>query len=88
MLLRGQDIVEVVPNRNSANKLALWVYPLNDGKIAVDGSISLDAPVRLSCKVDAVVQRGVPLELMSLKDGEIEYRVFQTVTDLAGKRGA
>ena len=78
----SQEVVEVVPNRKAGNRLALWVYPLADGKIAVDTSLSLDMPVRISSKTTAVVRQGQPSEFMSVRIGETEYRVFQTVETL------
>lgn len=82
VLLRGEEVVEVVPNRESDNRLTLWVYPLADGKVAVDTSLSLEIPVRLSSRLNMVVQQGEPSEIMSLRIEEMEYRVFQTVTTL------
>ena len=59
-----------------------------DGKLVVDASINIEAPVCVSSEVNAVVQNGVPMQLMSIGDGEVEYRVFQTISGLTGKCGA
>lgn len=82
VLLHGEEIVEVVSNRESDNRLTLWVYPLADGKVAVDTSLSLEMPVRLSSRMNMVVQPGQPCEIVSLRSADTEYRVFQTVTAL------
>lgn len=79
MLVHGQDLVEVVLDRRSDNKLTLWVYPLDDGKLAVDTSVSLQLPVPLVSRINAVVARGQPAEIATLHSGDTEYRVFQTV---------
>ncbi len=87
ILLRGEEVVEVMPNHNVDNKIALWVYPLNDGRIIVDTSLSLDLLVRLSSRADIVAREGEPNEIASLCDDKIEYRVFQTVRLLDNKCG-
>lgn len=79
VLLRGEDAVEVKPDPAKANGMAFWVYPLADGKIAVDANISLTAPVGLCSRVSDVVESGKPSEVMSLRSGDREYRVYQTV---------
>jgi hypothetical protein len=85
VLLRGEEVVEVAPNRRADNRLALWVYPLGDGRIAADTSLSLSKPVPVSSKVSTVVQEGQPSELISVRVGGTEYRVFQAV-ETVGKR--
>jgi len=44
----GQDRVEVVPDRGAENRLTLWIYPLEDGKVAVDTQVDLRLPVTLA----------------------------------------
>lgn len=85
VILRGEDMVEVVPNGKKDNSLALWVYPLQDGKIAVDTSLALSSPFRLASRAGAVVQRGRPSEIAALRTGDTEYRVFQTVEKLPAR---
>lgn len=90
VMLRGEEMVEIVPDREKDTTLALWVYPLADGKIAVDTSLSLEMPIRqaqgrpvqLASMVNTVVEQGEPLEVASLRTGDMEYRVFQTVKAL------
>ena len=83
VLLRGEELVEVVPNREKDNRLALWVYPLADGKIAIDSNLALDVPIRLASRINAVVDPGEPAEIMSVRAEDTEYRVFQTVEVLS-----
>jgi hypothetical protein len=82
VIVRGEDRVEISPNRKADNRLALWVCPLEDGKVAVDSVISLDAPVQVGGRLGAVVSQGVPTEIMTVRSGGTEYRVFQTTTML------
>jgi hypothetical protein len=79
VVLRGQDLVEVAPNAESANKLALWVFPLEDGKIAVDTSVSLALSGHLATQISAVIAPGETTELAVVHEDGTEYRVFQTV---------
>jgi hypothetical protein len=79
VVLRGQDLVEVAPNAKTANKLSLWVFPLEDGKIAVDTSLSLELSGRLAAQVSSVIAPGETTQLAAVYENDTEYRVFQTV---------
>jgi hypothetical protein len=85
VLLRGEERIEVVPNRNLENKLALWVYHMKGGELAVDADFSLDVPVRLAARINTVVRQGEPEEILRVSEDGIEYRVFQTVSVLTTK---
>lgn len=82
VIVRGEDRVEISPNRKADNRLALWVCPLDDGKVAVESVISLNAPVKAGGRLGTVVSQGVPAEIMTVRSGGTEYRVFQTTTVL------
>jgi hypothetical protein len=79
VVLRGEDLVEVAPNAKTANKLSLWVFPLADGKIAVDTSLSLELSGRLATQVSSVIAPGETTQLAAVYKNDTEYRVFQTV---------
>lgn len=87
LILRGQDWVEVVPDRRADNALALWVYPLEDGKLALDTTVRVNLPVRLSARLSAVAEPGRPLEIAALREDGTEYRVFQVVSPLRKGKG-
>ena len=82
VLLRGEEMVEVAAGRDSKDLLALWVYPLENGKVAVDTTLSLHTPVKISARSNTVVGRKEPNELVSVREGDAEYRVLQTVAIL------
>ena len=82
IIMGGEQTVEVVPDKESNTKLALWVFPLEDGKIAVDSSFTLDMPTRMSSTKTYVTENGKPFEVMSVNDGDTEYKVYQTVQKL------
>jgi hypothetical protein len=79
VLVRAGDDVEAALSRKADNRLALWVFPLQDGKLSVQGGLSLAAPVRLAARLDAVVADGEAVEIAALRTPDAEYRVFQTV---------
>ena len=79
MMVRDQDVVEVAPDPRSHNKLTVWVYALEDGKLAVDTRVALNLPVTLESRLNTVVARGLPTEIASTRVGGAEYRIFQTV---------
>jgi hypothetical protein len=82
LIVRGQDRVEVVPDRLADNKLTLWIYPLEDGKLAVDTQVDLHLPVTLATRLDTVVIPGQPWEVASMTIDGTEYRVLQTVENI------
>ena len=87
VVLRGEDMAEIAPNRDSANRLTLWVYPLQDGRVAVDTGVELDKPLKIASRLNAVVKAGEPAEVATVRSGDMEYRVFQTVERLGGVKG-
>ena len=80
--LRDEEIVEIAPTRDNDDIITLWVYSLDDGKLAVDTSIKLDGPVRFAVQNTNIVKPGDSTELMSLTEEGIEYKVLQTITRL------
>ena len=87
LLTRSQELVEAVPEPKSDNRLFLWAYFLPDGKVAVDSSIRLAAPIRASVDVTNVLTPGEPARVFSLETEDAEYRVFQVVVPLAKHEG-
>lgn len=82
VVLRGEELVEISPNRNSANKLTMWVYPLQNGRVAVDTAVDLDKPLKFSSRLNSVVKVGEPAEVATVRMGDTEYRLFQTIEPL------
>ncbi len=80
VIVRGEDRIEVAPNRRDDNRLDLWVRALDDGKLAVDTAVSFASPVKADGRMEAVVDQGVPVEVLTLRSNGAEYRVFQTTT--------
>jgi len=85
LIMNSQERVEVVPDQATENKLALWVYPLEDGKLAVDSSVELRLPVTVASRLNAVVTPGQPAKIAVLALDGIEYGIFQTVDVMKGK---
>jgi len=82
VVMRGEEMVEIHPAKKFDNNLALWVYPLVDGKLAVDGEFSLKAPARIVARINRVVKPGETVEIASHKQDGREYRIYQTVSTL------
>jgi hypothetical protein len=83
IIMKGEDLIQVAPNKNADNRIALWVYPLSDGKISIDTDLELDVPLRLSSSRSMVVKQGEAREIMSITENGTEYKVFQSVSMLA-----
>ena len=82
ILTRSEELVQAAPDPTGDHRLVLWAYPLPDGNIAVDTSLRLNSLVRAGVDATNVVAPGEPIELLSLKVPEAEYRVFQVVKAL------
>jgi hypothetical protein len=85
VILRSEEAVEVTTDQNAVDRVALWVYALADGRIAVDTDLVLSAPLKLASQHNAVVDPGVPMELVGIRQEGMEYRVLQTVAMLDGR---
>ena len=79
VVMRREQLVEIAPNEKSGNKLALWVYPLADGKLAVDTNIALVQPATIASRSNMVVAHGQVADIAQLRAGNEEYRVLQSV---------
>jgi len=85
VVVRGQEVARAAIGGGN-DRLALWVYALEDGRLLVDTDIDLDGPVQLAASDSAIVGAGEPSVVASLQYGDTEYRVIQTVETL-GKPG-
>jgi hypothetical protein len=82
IITRPEEVANVVPDHRPTGELSLWVYPLEDGKLAVNTSLTLESPLRLSANAEEVVAPGVPSRLAALREGDMEYELYQTVVSL------
>ena len=87
VLARGQEFVELSPNPGQANRLCVWICPNADGTLVVESHVALEAPVEIASSTSSVVHPGKPVELLTMKTDEVEYRVYQTVDWLNGDKG-
>jgi hypothetical protein len=83
VVVRGQEAVDIVPHGEGASRLTLWVYPMNDGKIAVDTALALTAPATFRVNETIVAKPMVPVQVGEGTENGIEYRLYQTVVPLA-----
>lgn len=79
VIARSEDRVEIVPSRHSSNKMTVWVYALQNGKLAVDTDLQLDEPLILASRLNAVVGYREQAEVAAVRMGEMEYKVIQIV---------
>jgi hypothetical protein len=87
IVMHGQDMAEIALNRDSANKLTLWVYPLDNGRVAVDVGVALAQPIKVASRLNGIVEAGKPTEMVKLRMEETEYRIIQTIMPL-DRRGS
>jgi hypothetical protein len=77
--MRGEEMAEIAPVSAERGELRLWMYPLADGMIAADTQVALHSPVSISAEISTVAEAGLPTEIAVLRQGDREYRLFQTV---------
>jgi hypothetical protein len=87
VIVRGQEMAEVATNGDGKHKLMLWVYPMEDGRLLVDTDMALAGSLKLATRESTLMISGEPAEIASMRRGDTEYRVLQTVSMLA-KPGA
>lgn len=84
VLMRTEERVDLRPGRQGGERLALWVYPLEDGTMAVDIALSLAAPVRIASQTTILQEADRPAEVFAWCEGGTEYRALQTIAVLEG----
>lgn len=82
VLMRSEDFLDFKPDPALDNRLQLWVYPLEDGKVAVDTGIALERPIQVTTQAQNLVNQGKPVEILALTTDAAEYRVMQEVVIL------
>jgi hypothetical protein len=84
LVARQEEVVRLTPETADLPKgaeLALWAYPVGGEMIAVDCELSL-AELPIDASHSGVQPSGVPVAVDSVRQGGVEYRVFQTVAIL------
>ena len=88
ILTRSEQAIDITPNRKRDDRVALWIFPVADGRFAVDSRLSLDAPFHIYSDTSDVVEDGKPTRIAMMTIGAREYRVYQTVVRLKANVGA
>ncbi len=87
VLVRQDQVVRLSLDRAGAphgTELSLWAYPVDERTIAVDSNLSLSR-LALESSFNGIQQSGVPVAMHSIRQGDTQYRVFQTVVRLDGE---
>lgn len=88
ILTRSEQAIDIAPNQKRDDRIGLWIYPVADGRFAVDSRLSLNAPVRIYSDSSDVVEDGKPVPIAVMTVGDRQYRVYQTVTRLKANVGS
>ena len=83
VIVRGQQMAEVATNGDGKHKLMLWVYPMEDGRLLVDTDMVLTGSLKFAARESSIMIGGEPAEIASMRRGDTEYRVLQTVEMLS-----
>ncbi len=82
VLMHSEDFLDFQPDPAFANHLQLWVYPLGDGKLAVDTGIEIETPIRVATQIQNLICERNPVEILALSTDAADYRVMQAVVML------
>lgn len=82
VLMYSEEVVEVIPDPTSGNRLLLWAYPVSEELVAVDSEVVLAEPIRVAVSTSQILQHGKPAQIASLSTADAEYRVLQMATVL------
>ena len=82
IIVHAEDLVEVTPSRQSNNRMQFWVFPLQNGKIAVETDMTLEYPLTIASRLNTVVGIGAPAEVATVRMEDVEYKILQTVKPL------
>lgn len=82
IIVHAEDLVDITPSRHSNNRLHFWVFPLQNGKVAVETDMALESPLVLSSRLNTVMNAGEPTEVATVRIGDEEFKIFQTVKPL------
>jgi len=88
ILTRSEQAIDIALNRKRDDRIGLWIYPVQDGRLAVDSRVSLNAPVKICSESSDIVDDGKPTVIAVVTIGSREYRVYQTVTRLRANVGS
>lgn len=82
VMVRGGELVQVMPNEDVGNELKLLVYERRDGRLTVGSRVFLEAPVRFASRILELVEPAAPSMVFQVQRGNQEYRLVQSVQPL------
>jgi hypothetical protein len=87
VVTRGEQLVDLVPPGRQGEKFQAWALPLPDGMVAVDANLTLNGGVATEASFSGIQKAGAPNRIFTLKKGDVEFEVYQTVALLKEKVG-
>ncbi len=79
VITRSQELIEIAADSLSPSSINLWMLPVENGRVAVETLLDIQKPFSADARVSALVDDGVPQEILSLSIGGTSYKVLQTV---------
>ena len=78
VVLRSEEVAQAIAVPGLGQGVTLWAYPLGDGEVAVDASVSA-WPRGGVLAANALVRDGIPAEVLRVRSDGTEYRLVETV---------
>ena len=85
VVTRSEQLVQLAPGDAGGPGVVLWTFPLPDGKIHVDSSLTVSGEENLISSTTSVQEAGVPNTVFSAQTDRGQYQVLQTVAPLVGR---
>lgn len=84
VVARANGILEISPDGNPDNRMALWLHRLEGGAALVESRLTLHAPVAIEAETSEVLKFGATRKVTRVLHGGVEYLLLQTVAPVAG----
>lgn len=85
MVARTDGMLDLAPDGNPANRVALWMHRLEGGGAFIESRLMLGQPVRFSAETSEVLPFGESCKTVRLRSGDTEYLLLQTVAPTGGQ---
>lgn len=84
VVARTDGLLELEPDGDPANRVALWMHALEGGGALVESRVTLANPVRFSAETSEVLPFGESRKTVRVRCGDTEYLLLQTVAPTGG----
>jgi hypothetical protein len=79
IIARSQEFMSVGRASDGGAEAQTWIHPVADGRLFVDAKLDVNGPVAFEGDATMVSEPGRARQVMSLRNGDGEFRLYQSV---------